>query len=79
MNKPNDFFATLLLNNPGSFEEMVANGVTPDNTAMMSADYYKGLKPVQEAFTKDGKFDEVAFNNTYDSALNMYNQFANED
>lgn len=79
MSKPNDFFATIMYNNPSSFEEIVANGVTPDNTTIQSADYYKELEPVKEKFTKDGKFDETAFNNFYTSSLAMYNEFSNVD
>ncbi len=79
MNRPNDWFATLMYNQPSSFEEVIANGITPDNSSIQSADYYKELEPVKEVFTKDGKFDDVAFNNFYTSALNMYNTFSNED
>ena len=79
MSRPNDWFATLMYNNPSSFEEIVANGITPDNSSIKSADYYKEQPAVQEAFSKDGKFDEETFNNFYTSALNMYNQFSNED
>ena len=41
----------------------------------------KGYKneEVQKAFTKDGKFDEAAFDNFYTSAVSTYNDFANED
>ena len=61
-------------------DEVIANGVTPDNTGIQSKDYYKNIDAVQQTFTdQSGKFDEVAFDNFYKSALNMYNQFSTED
>lgn len=75
----NDWIATLMYNQPSSLEEVVANGLTPDNVNIKSEDYYKGLDEVQKAFSKDGKFDENAFNNFYVSAVNMYNKFAEQD
>lgn len=75
----NDWIATLMYNQPSSLEEVVANGLTPDNVSIKSEDYYKGLDEVQKAFSKDGKFDENAFNNFYVSAVNMYNKFAEQD
>ena len=68
-----------MYNQPSSLEEVVANGLTPDNVDIKSEDYYKGLDEVQQAFSKDGKFDENAFNNFYVSAVNMYNKFAEQD
>ena len=75
----NDWIATLMYNQPSSLEEVVANGLTPDNVNIKSEDYYKGLDEGQKAFSKDGKFDENAFNNFYVSAVNMYNKFAEQD
>ena len=79
MNKPNDFYAILMYNDPSSFEDIVANGITPENTTIQSADYYKNLDPVKEKFTKGRKFDETAFMNSYNSSLAMYNEFSNTD
>lgn len=79
MNQPNDWFATLMFNEPSSYDEVIANGITPDNTTIQSADYYKNLAPVQEKFTENGKFNEQKFNDFYTSALTTYNEFANED
>lgn len=70
----------MLFNQPSSMDEVIANGVTPDNTGIQSKDYYKNIDAVQQTFTdQSGKFDEVAFDNFYKSALNMYNQFSTED
>lgn len=74
-----DWIATLMFNNPSSLEEIAANGITPDNVDLQSPEYYKEKKEVQEKFSKNGEFDEVQFNNFYNSAVNMYNSFAEED
>lgn len=76
-----DWIATIMYNNPQSLDDMVAHGVTPENTDIQNIDYYKNKEEVRnnEAFQTDGKFDENKFENFYDSALNMYNQFSNED
>jgi hypothetical protein len=79
MARKNDWVATMLYNQPSSFDEVIANGITPDNSQILSKDEYKNKEAIQEAFTENGKFNEVAFDNFYNSALSMYNQFAHED
>jgi len=77
----NDWIATILYNNPQSLDDMVAHGITPENTDIQNIDYYKNNDAIKEneAFQTDGNFDETKFDNFYDSALNMYNQFSEED
>ena len=65
----------MLFNQPSSLDEVVANGITPENTGIQSKDYYKNIDAVQQTFTQNGKFDEVAFDNFYNSALKTYNEF----
>lgn len=80
--RKNDWFATLLNieDKPEITENVLyANGITPDNTGIKDRDYYKNVPQVQERFTKDGKFDESAYNQYYDSALRSYNQYSNTD
>ena len=80
MAKKNDWVATMLFNQPSSLDEVVANGITPENTGIQTKDYYKNIDAVQQTFTKDdGKFDEVAFDNFYNSAVKTYNKFSEED
>jgi hypothetical protein len=70
----------MLFNQPSSLDEVVANGITPENTGIQTKDYYKNIDAVQQTFTKDdGKFDEVAFDNFYNSAVKTYNKFSEED
>jgi len=76
----NDWIATLMYNEPSSLEEVAAHGITPDNVEIHDPDYYKKNEDVQKAFTDDnGKFSEEAFDEFYNSALNVYNAFAQED
>lgn len=77
----NDWIATILYNNPQSLDDMIAHGITPENTDIQNIDYYKNNDSVKEnpTFQTDGKFDDNKFTNFYDSALNMYNQFSEED
>lgn len=77
-NKKNDWFAALLYQPNYSLEQFNDIGITPENTGFRSRDEYKNIKAVQEAFTKDDKFDEKAFNTFYDSALLLYNDYANK-
>jgi hypothetical protein len=82
IDRKNDWFATLLnIEDKPEITESVlyANGITPDNTGIRDRDYYKNIPQVQERFTKDGKFDETAYNQYYDSALRSYNQYSNAD
>lgn len=78
--KKNDWFATILHQPEMSLTDMYDNGVTPDNTDFKTRDFYKNMPQVVDAFTNDeGQFDETLFNNKYQSALKMYNDFANDD
>lgn len=80
MAKKNDWVATMLFNQPSSMDEILANGVTPDNTGIQSKDYYKNIDAVQQTFKdQNGEFDNVAFDNFYNSALSMYNKFSTEE
>jgi hypothetical protein len=56
---------------------LYSSGIIPENTGIQEKDYYKDIPQVQDAFRgKDGKIDEVAFNQFYDSALRSYQEFA---
>ncbi|MBO7211762.1 MAG: hypothetical protein J6V44_12260 [Methanobrevibacter sp.] len=78
--KKNDFFATVVFQPNATLEDFLAQDITPDNTKIESADYYKGIPEVIEMFTNDnGKFDEKAFNAFYNSNLSAYNAFANSE
>ena len=59
-------------------QDIVANGITPNNTAIQSEDYYKNIDQVRAKFTdENGNFDEVKYDNFYRSALSTYNDYAN--
>ena len=78
-NKKNDFLATLVKNPDLTLTDLKTAGITPDNTALLSKEEYKGIAGVQEAFKgDDGKFDEKKFNTFYDNARILYNNYAND-
>lgn len=73
--KPNDIFASVLLNPTADIPDMLANGVNGANTGLLAADDYKKSKFVQQAFTnKEGVFDTEKFNNVYNFAQQKYNE-----
>ena len=75
-------FAVMLNQPDASFEDMIMHGVTADNTTIRDRDYYKNIDAVKnnDFFkSQDGKFDNVKFNNFYDSVVNTYNSFSKDD
>ena len=79
-NKKNDFLATLVKNPDLTLTDLKTAGITPDNTALLSKEEYKGIAGVQEAFKgDDGKFDEKKFNTFYDNARILYSNYANDE
>lgn len=80
VNKPNDWFLAVSENPTMNFEDFQNNGITVDNTALQSREFYRNSNYIQELFTDDttGKFDEAAFNKQYDAAAQAYNIYANE-
>lgn len=86
--KTNDWFAVVtnidsnesinLGENP--YATLQANGITPDNTGLREKDYYKNIPQIQRQFTKsDGTFDNVRFDQKYDSAQRSFTEFAELD
>lgn len=77
--KRNDWLATIINQPQFDFEDMQEHGITPDNTTIKSKDFYKSLPQIQEIFRdKDGKFDDILFDNYYMGALQAYNDYANQ-
>lgn len=79
--KPNDFVAATL-NSAGklTLDDFKAYDLTPDNTGIKDENYYKSIPQIQEKFqTKDGEFDNDAYTRWYDSTLNLYNTWANDN
>lgn len=79
--KPNDFVAATL-NSAGklTLDDFKAYDLTPDNTGIKDENYYKNIPQIQEKFqTKNGEFDNDAYTRWYDSTLNLYNTWAQDD
>lgn len=76
-NTQNDWFATRLLNDNATPDQLIISGITPENSIMQSPEFYKNKAKVQEKFMKDdGSFDEKAFNEFYNETL-LYYQYLN--
>ena len=67
-----DWFATRVLNPNLILNDIVAAGFNPENTTLRPAEDYISTKKVQEIFTKNGKFDEESFYNTYNVFAKEY-------
>ena len=77
--KPNDWFVAQLENPAFTMDNFKDVGLTADNTGLLDKNTYKNSKFIQEMFKdENGKFNEVAFNQKYDSAAFTYQKFAND-
>ena len=77
-NKKNDWFATLLFQPNMTLQDFANNDITPDNTSINTREYYKNIPEVIDAFkNENGQFDKNKFNRFYQSALTVYNDYAN--
>lgn len=79
MEKQNDWLAILSFQPDLSLDDLVSAGISTENTGMKSKEAYKEIPKVVEMFSKDGKFDEAAFDSFYDQSLILYNNFANNE
>jgi len=60
--------------------DIYSMGITPNNTTMQPAEFYKDSAPVKAAFKKaDGTFDDEGFNNFYTNAQKSLNAFHQDD
>ena len=78
--KPNDWFVAQLENPSFDISNFKDVGLSADNTGLLDKNTYKNSKYIQDMFKgEDGKFNEVAFNQKYDSAALTYQKFANDE
>lgn len=77
--KKHDWFAATLFQPELTTEDFFNAGIIPNNTEIKSRDYYKSLPSVVEKFTVDNKFNEKAFNQTYDNALLSFNKYSTDE
>jgi len=77
--KPNDILIATINNPLATTYDLTTIDLNPINTGLLSKDAYKSTKYIQDAFkTTDGKFDEIAFNETYNKAANHYSEMSND-
>lgn len=61
-----------VINNPDkNFEDLVNVGFTIDNIEFHSKDVYQNDPEIQQAFTKNGEFDQALFDKAYDAVSNI--------
>lgn len=78
--RPNDIFVATVNNPHATTYDLMTLDLTPENTGLLSKDDYKKSKFAQENFkTKDGKFDDVAFDEAFKAASNHYAQMSNKE
>ena len=78
--KKNVWLATLFFQPDKSVQDIVNLGITPDNSSLQDREYYKNIPEVIDAFkNENGQFDENKFNRFYQSALTVYNDYANNE
>ena len=78
--RPNDILVASINNPEATTYDLMSMGLSPDNTSLFSKDEYKQSKFVQDKFKdKEGKFDEIAFNNVYNKIANSYYEMASDD
>ena len=78
--KKYDLFTNMVQNQDFSYDDLVSAGLNSSNTELKDKDTYKRSEKVQELFKNDsGQFDEVKFNNFYNTASIFYNQMATAD
>ena len=77
--KKNDWAVTLFFNPDKSIQDLANLGITVETSDIKDKEYYKSYPEIQEYFTQDGKFNDVAFNNFYNSALSLYNSEENKN
>lgn len=75
-----DFFLLNQDNPEATTLDYTEQGFSGVNTQLLTPEEYKSKKLIQERFqTDNGKFDEVAFNKAYNTALFEYNKLVNPE
>lgn len=75
-NNSYDWMAVKMQASDKSFPDIYSLGVSPTETTLQSKDFYKKSDKIQEMFkTKDGAFDEKAFNSYYLDAEKSLNEY----
>ena len=78
--KKYDLFTNMVQNQDFSYDDLISAGLNSSNTELKDKDTYRRSEKVQELFKNDsGQFDEVKFNNFYNTASIFYNQMATAD
>ena len=78
--KPNDIFVATIGNPTATTYDLMTLNVTPENSSFFTKEQYKESKFVQDTFKdKDGKFDDIAFNNAFNLAAAHYVEMSDDE
>jgi hypothetical protein len=78
--KPNDILVTSMLTPDVNVYDLAKSNISPDNTSFLSKEEYKESEFIQKAFTNEqGDFDDIQFNNSYNSAAKLFNEISNDN
>ena len=77
---PNDILVATLTNPNATTYDLVSSGLTPENTSLYERDKYKESKFIQDHFkTKEGKFDDLAFENAYKQSKLRFTEMSDDN
>ena len=78
--KPNDMFAAVMQTPDVTLFDLAKSNILPENTQLLDKDFYKNSEVVKEIFKDDkGSFNELAFNNAYNKAVQTYSELGNDE
>ena len=77
--KPYDWVVALSESPQNTFGDFYQQGLTPDNASLLSKDQYESTDYVRKRFVDgNGKFDKGSFDNFYNTAVKLYNEYEKE-
>lgn len=77
--KKHDWFAATYFSPDKTPQDLANLGITPDTSTLLDKDSYKEMDAVKKQFINEsGEFDDRAFTNAYNGALELWNYAENE-
>ena len=77
--KPNDILVATISAPNATLMDLIQNDINASNTQLLTMDEYKQSQYIQDKFTKDGTFDNNAFEQYYTLAAQKFEDLSDED
>ena len=77
--KPNDILVATISAPNATLMDLIQNDINASNTQLLTMDEYKQSQYIQDKFTKDGTFDNNAFEQYYTLAAQKFEDLRDED